>query len=462
MSQQGSDAQPMGLAQRIWRSAVREPLFPRDRRARLRLVMDNLILHIHPSQVTVRSLQFTYTWGLGGLSALLAMLLAVTGVMLLFVYTPTPESAYNDIVAMRTDIWFGQLVRNLHHWAGNAMILVVALHMLRVFFTGAFRPPREFNWLLGLALLLLTVGANFTGYLLPWDQLAFWAVTVATSLIGYIPLIGDWLGNLLLGGAEVGAATLRNFYALHIAVIPATMMVIMAYHFWRVRKDGGLTIPRGADEPPVKKAERTTTIPNLVLMELTVALVAIAALLLWAMVVPAPLEGIADPDHAPNPAKAAWYFLGLQELLLHFHPVVAALVIPTLALGALALLPYLDADMDSVGIWFRSRRGRWLALLSVAVGLVLTPTLVLLDEYWINLPAWLPSLPTLVSNGIVPLAASLLGLIAYYTLLRRVGKATACEAKQAIFVLLLTGFVVLTVVGIFFRGEGMALTAPWL
>ena len=449
------------LPQRIWRSVVRGPLFPQERRGRLRLVMDNLILHIHPSQVSARSLKFTYTWGLGGLSALLMMILGVTGVMLMFVYTPTPETAYNDVVAIGADVWFGALVRSLHHWTGNAMVLVVFMHMLRVFFTGAFRPPREFNWLLGMALLLLTVAANFTGYLLPWDQLAYWAVTVATSLMSYVPLVGDWLGNLLLGGPEVGAATLRNFYGLHIAVIPGAMMGIMAYHFWRVRKDGGLTVPRGVDEPPIKKAERVTTVPHLVQPELVFALVAIAGLLLWAMWVPAPLEELADPDHAPNPAKAAWYLLGLQELLLHFHPLIAAVVIPALALGTLALLPYLDADMDSVGIWFRSRRGRHLALVSVIVGVILTPALVLLDEYVLNLPALLPSLPTLLSNGVVPLAASLLGLIAYYELLRRMSGATDCETKQALFSLMLTGFIMLTIVGIFFRGKGMALVWPW-
>ncbi len=171
----------------------------------------------------------------------------------------------------------------------------------------------------------------------------------------------------------------------------------------------GLTVPRGVDEPPIEKAERVTTVPHLVQPELVFALVAIAGLLLWAMWVPAPLEDLADPDHAPNPAKAAWYLLGLQELLLHFHPLIAAVVIPALALGTLALLPYLDADMDSVGIWFRSRRGRHLALVSVIVGVLLTPALVLLDKYVLNLPALLPSLPTLVSNGVVPLAASLLG-----------------------------------------------------
>ena len=155
--------------QRIWRSVVREP-FTGDRRSRLRLVMNNLILHLHPSQVPARTLRFTYTWGLGGLSGLLVVILAVTGMLLETAYTPSPDKAYTSILALSTRIWFGQFIRNLHHWSGNLMIIVVALHMLRVFFTGAFRAPREFNWLVGIALLLLTVIANFTGYLLPWSK----------------------------------------------------------------------------------------------------------------------------------------------------------------------------------------------------------------------------------------------------------------------------------------------------
>src|SRR5512147_3228087 len=207
------------LPQRVYRSAIREP-FTGDRRSRLRIVMNNLILHLHPAQVPVRTLRFSYTWGLGGLSALLVVILAVTGAMLEFTYTPTPDGAYNSILAMSTDVFFGELVRNIHHWTANLMIVVAALHLLRVFFTGAFRLPREFNWIIGLVMLLLVVVANFTGYLLPWDQLAYWGITVGSSIISYIPIVGEGLSRLLLGGPEISAATLLNFYGLHISVIP--------------------------------------------------------------------------------------------------------------------------------------------------------------------------------------------------------------------------------------------------
>ncbi len=454
------DPRPEGLPQRVAASIQRDPLPPQDDRSRMRLVMNNLVLHIHPAKVAKPALRLTYTWGLGGLALLLLGVLVTTGVMLLFVYTPTPESAYNDMLRLQTDVYFGQLLRNLHHWSGNLLLIVAFLHMLRVFFTGGFHPPREFNWVLGLSLLLLVVGANFTGYLLPWDQLAYWAVTVGTSLLDYVPLVGESLSRLLLGGPEVSGATLTNFYGLHIAIIPLSVMMIVSFHIWRVRKDT-LTLPRRLGEPKPQRVEKVTTIPHLLALEVVYALVALALLLLWAYWVNAPLEAAANPDHSPNPAKAAWYFLGLQELLLHFHPFFAAIVIPALALGALVLLPYMRIDTDAEGVWFRSARGRRTALVGVLTGLIVTPLFVVVDEYWLDLPALLPSLPTVISNGWVPLAALLLLLLAYYRGVRRIWGATACEARQSVFTLLVTAFVVLTVIGFAFRGESMALMWPW-
>jgi quinol-cytochrome oxidoreductase complex cytochrome b subunit len=458
MSQPPSDKSSLPL--RVYRSAIREP-YTGDRRSRLRIVMNNLVLHLHPAQVPVRTLRFTYTWGLGGLSALLVVILAVTGAMLEFTYTPTPAGAYNSILNMQTNIWFGELIRNVHHWSANLMIVVAALHLLRVFFTGSFRMPREFNWILGLIMLLLTVAANFTGYLLPWDQLAYWGITVGSSIISYIPIIGEGLSRLLLGGPEISSATLLNFYGLHISVIPMALVLLMSFHFWRVRKDGGLSIPRKVDEGPLGKEETTTTYADLVRPEFTFALVMLAVVLIVAMLIPAPLEPLANPDVSPNPAKAPWYFMGIQELLLHYHPLIGTIVIPALALLALFALPYLNSDMDSVGIYFRSRRGRWLALFSAAVGVLLTISYVLFDEFFLDLPGLLPSLPTLISNGIVPLALLLLGIIGYFEFNRQAFRATKCEAILSVFVLVLFGFITLTVIGVFFRGPGMALMWPW-
>ncbi|MCI0478419.1 MAG: cytochrome b N-terminal domain-containing protein, partial [Anaerolineales bacterium] len=227
MTQPNSSRPPVWV--RVWRSIIREP-FTGDRRSRLRLVMNNLILHLHPSQVPARTLDFKYTWGLGGLAGLLVVILGLTGMLLETAYTPSPEKAYTSILALGTRVWFGQLIRNVHHWAGNLMLVVIALHLLRVFFTGGFRPPREFNWLIGVALLLLTVFANFTGYLLPWDQLAYWGITVGSSIITYVPFVGDWLSNVLLGGPEIGPQTLLNFYGMHISIIPMAIFGLMSLH----------------------------------------------------------------------------------------------------------------------------------------------------------------------------------------------------------------------------------------
>ncbi|MCB9436527.1 MAG: cytochrome b N-terminal domain-containing protein [Anaerolineales bacterium] len=454
------DPRPESLPQRVAESIQRDKPFSEDERDRMKAVMNSLLLHIHASKVPARSLKFTYTFGLGGLSLLLIMMLIVTGIMLMFVYTPSPDSAYTDMLALQSTVAFGQLIRNLHHWSGNLLLVVVFLHMLRVFYTGAFRHPREFNWVIGVGLLLLVVMANFTGYLLPWDQLAYWAVTVGTSLLDYVPVVGEQISLLILGGPEVSGATLRNFYGLHLAIVPMMILMIVSVHIFRVRRDVG-TVPRNLDEEPLKRLEKVTTLPHLVSREAVFAIVMIGLILLWSTWVNAPLEEAANPDHSPNPAKAAWYFMGLQELLLHFHPFFAAIVIPALALGGLMMLPYLRTDMDTEGVWFRSRMGRKLAWIGFFTGLIATPLLVLLDEYVVNLPDLLPSLPTIISNGWVPLAGILLLLILYAGMLKRVFHAASCEVRQSVFTLLLTGFIVLTIIGIAFRGEGMALMWPW-
>ena len=446
------------------RSRLAPGEYPSDDRGRMRMVVDSLILHLHPTKVPDRTLRWTYTWGLGGLSAVLITLLALTGVILLNNYTPAAPQAYLDILELNDNVWFGELIRNLHHWSANLLIIITALHLVRVFVTGAFRPPREVNWLIGVAMFLLVLGANFTGYLLPWDQLAFWAITVGTSIISYLPLIGEWLSRLILGGPEVGANTLLNFYSMHIALIPLAIFGLMSYHFWRVRKDGGLSLPKTPEEAEAGqeiKAERLTTIPNLVQKELIFTVVWIAVILIFAMFVPAPLEGIANPDLSPNPAKAPWYFMGLQEMLLHFHPLVGAIIIPGLAVTAIFLLPFFDINPKSVGVYFRSHRGRALSLLSSGIALLATPAWVLLDEYILDWTGWLPTWDSLISNGLIPLAVLALPLILLDGWVKKTLHADTEERVIFLAVFLFTAFAVLTVIGIFFRGPGMALYLPW-
>ncbi|NTU84344.1 MAG: cytochrome bc complex cytochrome b subunit [Chloroflexales bacterium] len=424
---------------------------PADERSRMRAVANNLILHLHPTRVPAPALRFTHTWGLGGISALLSVLLIATGVLLMFRYDASIERAYPAIQTLETVVPFGALLRGLHHWAANLLVVTVVLHLVRVFLTGGFFGERRGNWLFGLGLLLLVLAFNFTGYLLPWDQLAFWAITVGTGLLDYIPVLGKAVATFLLGGPEVGQAALRNFYALHVAVLPAVLVLALSYHFWRVRKDGGVALPEATG--PV---EKLTTIPHLVGVELGVALVTLAGLVIFAMLVPAPLEAMANPAHPPNPAKAAWYFLGVQELLLHMHP-LAALALSTIGLLGLAAVPYWDREASAIGVLGRSARGREVALAGLLLSLLVTPALVLLDEWWLDLPGWLPGWPTLIANGLLPLLLSLGGLAAVYWGLRRALRARHGEALVGLFSFVVGALLVLTVIGIFFRGPNMAL-----
>ncbi len=424
-------------------------------RNRMRAVMNNIILHLHPTRVPAPALKFTYTWGLGGLSALLVVILITTGILLMFRYDASVERAYASIQYLETQVMFGAMLRGVHHWSANLLLITVFLHMLRVFFTGSFKKGRAVNWIVGIILLLLVVSFNFTGYLLPWDQLAYWAVTVATSLIGYLPIIGGALTTFLLGGPEVGQATLRNFYAIHVAVLPAIMILVMSYHFWRIRKDGDISQPERKE-----KVAKVTTIPYLVQIELAAAVALIAGIMLWVMAVPTPLEALANPAHPPNPAKAAWYFLGLQELLLHMHP-LAAVMLPSFILLGLALVPFWDRRDEDIGVYFRSRVGKKVAATAGVLGVVLPIALVLLDEFWVDFPAWFPTLPAIVSNGHIPLALTLAGLAAIYAGLKAIFKANRSEATLGLVTFLFISLITLTIIGIFFRGPNMALVWPW-
>jgi quinol-cytochrome oxidoreductase complex cytochrome b subunit len=224
---------------RVWRSIFRHgwPDNPLDRS----LVMtSNIFFHLHPVKVSRKSLRASYSFGLGIISLVLYAILTVTGVLLMFYYVPSVERAYVNIQELQTEIAFGQLMRNMHRWAAHLMVVVVILHMVRVFYTGAYKPPRQFNWVIGVMLLLLTLLGSFTGYLLPWDQLAFWAITVGTNIAAYTPLVGTQIQLLMLGGPQVGQDALTRFYVLHIMIIPLSIALLTSLHLWRVRKDGGL------------------------------------------------------------------------------------------------------------------------------------------------------------------------------------------------------------------------------
>lgn len=293
----------------------------------------NFFLHIRPGKVPAKALHFTLTWGLGGAATLMLFLQFLTGLLLNFSYEPFPVQAYLSVQHIQTDLFLGRLIRNMHHWTGHFLVVVVCLHLLRVFFSGAYFMPRRRSWYSGLLLLFLVLLANFTGYLLPWDQLAFWAVTIAASILAYIPAVGEMLQGLILGGTEVNGATLHIFHSLHSTLLPLGFLFFMSYHFWRVRKAGGVKVDAES------RQEMLPAVPELLVRELAFAAVVTCFLLLFAMFFDAPLTAMANPALTPETVKAPWYFLWLQELLLHMQPVLALCVLPLAFAVFLLLLP---------------------------------------------------------------------------------------------------------------------------
>ncbi|MCP5061133.1 MAG: cytochrome bc complex cytochrome b subunit [Ignavibacteriae bacterium] len=430
---------------------------PDNNHDRIQVIFQSLVLHLHPTMIKKRSLKLSATWGLGGMAALLIIIQAFSGTLLRFVYQPFPGKAYESIIYLKNEIFFGELVRNIHHWSGTFLVLIVFLHLLRVYFTGAYHDKRQFNWVLGVLLLLLVVFSNFTGYLLPWDQLAFWAITVSTSMFSYIPLVGDSLVEMVRGGSEIGTSTLLIFYNFHTGILPLLILTLMGFHFWRVRKAGGVAIPNLSDQSENKLV---TTLPNLVFREFVVALILIAVVLIFSVLFNAPLLDKANPAFSPNPAKAPWYFEGLQELMLHFHPFFASIIIPLMVLTVLIFLPYFQYDSKVSGVWFLSNKGKRTSKLSAIVGLIITPAFILIDEFFMDVSTNFESVPAIISNGLIPFLIVLSFLIGYYRFIKKKFGTNKTETIQAVFVLILVIFIVLTLTSIIFRGEGMVLTLP--
>jgi quinol-cytochrome oxidoreductase complex cytochrome b subunit len=231
----------------LYRSAIRHPSTSTPR-GRALTSFQNFFLHLYPVKVPRKVLSFRSTFRLGYISTVLFLVLFVSGMYLMFFYHPAPPDAYFDMHALATTVAFGELVRNIHRWSGHLMVIVVFIHLMRVFYSGAYKAPRQFNWVIGVVLLVLTLFSSFTGYLLPWDQLSYWAITVGTNIAGYVPMMGDRARQMLLGGSEVGAAALLRFYVLHIYFVPALMVLLIAVHVWRVRKDGFAVADRDEEE----------------------------------------------------------------------------------------------------------------------------------------------------------------------------------------------------------------------
>ena len=409
-----------------WRSVFRHPNLDTPRGRALQS-FSNVFLHVYPVKVPARVLRLRYSCRLGYIATVLFMILLTTGVYLMFFYTPSVTSAYGDMQQLRTGVGFGQLVRNVHRWSAHLMVLVVLLHLARVFFAGAYKRPRQFNWVLGMGLLVTTLGFSFTGYLLPWDQLSYWAVTVGTNLVNYVPIAGTTMRDLLIGGDQIDQTTLLRFYVLHVAVLPAALGLFLMVHIWRVRKDGfavrrggvgafaeGLTdgatamvLPPGedavegdevavtparvrllgvVDRESVTAEERLVddtvfTWPHLLVRHAVVALGTCALVLALGVTFAAPLRGLANPELTPEPAKAPWYFVGLQELLSHFDPLVAGIFVPAAAILGFVLLPYVDRNPAT------EARHRKVAIL-VFVGLIVIAVALTVVGLLFRGPGW--------------------------------------------------------------------------
>jgi len=412
--------------------------------------------HLHPPRLPESSIRFDRTFGLGGLSALLFAIQLFTGILLRFEYVPVPEKAYDSILFIENEVFFGQFVRNLHHWSGMFFVVFVFLHFVRVFLSQSIYQKRRVNWLIGIALFFLAMLSNFTGYLLPWDQLSYWAVTVATSMLNYIPWVGEDLMQASRGGDDVGAETLLNFYTFHTGLFPVVIFILMIYHFWKVRKAKGVALP-----VELRNDKRVPAYPNLVFKELVAGLTLISILFVFSALADAPLLERANPALSPNPAKAPWYFMGIQELLLHIHPFFAAFVIPSLFFGALIWIPYATFTGINVGQWFQSENGKKMALISMIMSLIITPLYIILDEYLLNFEKWFNGLPQLISTGLFPFAFLMAGIYGFIVILKEIFKAQIQELIISVFVVFVTSYIVLTIIGIYFRGEAMILTVPW-
>jgi menaquinol-cytochrome c reductase cytochrome b subunit len=243
----GQESKKVSLVDKIrqtslWRSIFRQG-YPSTDENRALVMFNTFFLHIHPVKVSRHSLKITYTWGLGVISFVLFLILVITGAWLMFFYVPSVERAYTDMQNLETMVDFGMLMRSMHRWAAHLMVVTVFLHLCRVFFTGGYKRPREFNWVIGVSLWVVTLLLSFTGYLLPWDQLSYWAIAVSTNIVGTFPIIGEKIRLILLGANEAGPEALIRFYTLHIAVLPVVMTILIGVHFWRIRKDGGLSSP---------------------------------------------------------------------------------------------------------------------------------------------------------------------------------------------------------------------------
>ena len=479
---------------------------PDSDRARSQVIFTNLFLHILPTRMHRYSLRMRATLGLGVISLAMFFLLVATGIPLMVYYKPSVDEAYNSMKEIQYVVPTGRFVRNIHRWAAHGMVACVILHMARAFYTAAYKGHRKFNWVVGMILFVLTLALSFTGYLLPWDQLAFWAVTIGSEIAQSPREITDAFGitswcdigglnkRLLLGANQVGQEALIRFYLLHVMVLPMLMCAFLAVHFWRIRKDGGLTRPSTADADvladrgktggdaesalapihgtPETRPTRTyglmavvrgktpmvdrnlactlPTWPNALFAIGSLTMFTLAVMLMLGYFFDAPLTEEANPAVPENPAKAPWYFLGLQELV-SYSAFMGGVALPGIVVLGLMLVPYLDRDPEDCGVWFSGREGRRITIQSALFTTIIVIGMLVFTVQAGWLRNWYPQIPQIVITFINP-GTVMLGIFMLWSLfVIRVTNSTRMGAL-AIFTCFLVAFVILTYFATVHRG----------
>ncbi|MCH8285202.1 cytochrome b N-terminal domain-containing protein [candidate division KSB1 bacterium] len=491
-----------GLKKSVTGSIRRYAWPPKSARERSQAIFQNFFLHIQSARVHKYSLKPMFTMGLGLMTFFLFIILCVTGLFLMIYYNPTIALAYDNVRDISFVVATGKYMRNLHRWAAHAMVVTVMLHMARVFYTSSYKRARKFNWVIGMGLFLTTLLLSYTGYLLPWDQLAYWAVTIGaniaasprelTDAIGITSFfdIGGLIKNLLIGGNIIAQEALTRFYLFHVILLPVVCFVLIGVHFWRIRKDGGISRPDNADEiiereengvsgkavtakkvfepDPGKtyglmalikgKSPQLNGGPDHTVMtwpvgiwaEVGVFMLTLSVMTVLAYFFDAPLKEIANPGIPENPAKAPWYFLGLQELI-SYSAFMGGIGVPTIVIIGLVFIPYLDKEDRLFGVWFSGRDGKKIAIKSLIFSSVFTILLLAFTVRFGWLRSWFSDISQLWIVFVNPGSLIVLAY-AWWSLHILRNTASTRMAAIALFTSFLTGFLILTVMGSYFRG----------
>ncbi len=410
---------------------------------------EKFFLHLHPTKIDSRAVKFNRTFGLGGVCALLFIILSLTGLILKFSYIPTIEHAYDSVLNIQNETLFGKFIRNIHHLSAKLLVISSFLHLLRVYYSQSIYFKRAENWIYGLLMMLLVLMANFTGYLLPWDQLAYWAITIITQIIEYIPFIGNSLAYFVRGSHTVDGNTLINFYTLHTGIIPLLFVILISIHFWLIRKANGVALPENKEK---QKVDVTT---NLIPKEIMLASLVVAGLFLTSVFYEAPLLDQANPLQSPNPSKAPWYFLGAQELLLHTHPLFGALIIPLIIGAFFFYLPFFKYNNINIGVWFNSKAGKKITILSSIVAFIFTFILIYLLDNFLHFDLWLKAWPTWISTGLIPVLLYVFPLALYLFLYNKKYKINKIELIMACTSIILSSYICMILISLLLRAEGM-------